>query len=94
MSFSDSLVSCSDIPNNSRRASDLSFQECAKDGHFSGGRLEKAFENFNRCGLPCPVRSKQAKTFASFNAQVEPANSFNLAIVSFAKIAALNGYSH
>jgi hypothetical protein len=41
----------------------------AENSHFAGGGFEKAFEDFDGGGLPCPVRPEQAETFAGGDLQ-------------------------
>ena len=66
----------------------------AKNRDLAGGRLEQAFQNFDGGGLPCSVGAEQAEAFARLNFQIQAADGFNLAVVSLAQVAALNGGGH
>src|SRR3954452_6609649 len=60
-----------------------------RDG--AGGGREQSFKDFDGSGLPRPVRTEQAETLASVNFEIQSSDGFNLAVVSFAQIAAFDG---
>jgi hypothetical protein len=66
----------------------------AENRYFARRRLEKAFENFDGCGLACPVGSEKSETFARVNGEIQAADRFDFAVVGFAQVTALNGGSH
>ncbi len=52
--------------------------------------FEQAFKNFDSGRFPSPVWTEQTKTFSGVNLQIQPANSFDFAVVGLAQIAALD----
>src|SRR4051794_39403156 len=63
-----------------------------RDG--AGGGREQSFKDFDGSGLPRPVRPEQAETLASVNFEIQSSDRFNLAVVSFAQVAAFDGGRH
>src|ERR1035438_4376038 len=62
--------------------------------HLPRSRREQAFEDFNGCGLPRPVRPEQAKALAGLDLQVQATHGLDFAIIGLAQVTALNGYGH
>ena len=55
----------------------------AQDFDGPRGRLEQAFEDFDRGGLACPVRAQQAEALALVDLQVEPVHCPDIGRVEF-----------
>jgi hypothetical protein len=66
----------------------------AQNRHFSGSRRQQAFENFDGCSLPRPIRPEQTEAFAALDLEVQAAHSFHLAVIRLAQVAALNSGGH
>ena len=66
----------------------------AKNAHFSSGRGEQAFEDFDGRGLPCSVRTEESEALASVDLQAQAAYGFNFAIVGLAQVSALDWRAH
>ena len=68
VSFSDSRVSCSEMPIHSRNWRGLSLHVWPKMRTSPEVGCEQPFEDFDGRGLPCAVRAEQTEAFASLNA--------------------------
>ena len=66
----------------------------AKDRDFAGCCLQQAFQNFNGRGLSGAVGAEQAETFPGMDVKVQPAHSFDFAIVGLAQVAAFDNGRH
>src|SRR5581483_4325006 len=62
--------------------------------HLAGRRRQQSFQDLNRRGLPCAVRTKQSEALSHLNFEVETADGFHFAVVRLAQIAALDGGRH
>ena len=72
----------------------MGFPRLPENCNLAGSCLEQAFENLNSGGLPCTVWAEQPETLTGVNLQIQPANSFDSAVVGLAQVTASDHGRH
>jgi hypothetical protein len=65
-----------------------------KNRNLTGGGIEQPFKDFDRGGLPCPIRAQEPEALPGLNLQTESANGFDFSVIGLAQVAAFNGSGH
>src|SRR5438876_7931240 len=66
----------------------------AEHGDVASGRIEKALEDLDRRGLPCPVRAEEPEALARAHIEIEPVHGERLRVVALHETAAADGELH
>jgi len=84
--FSDSRVSCSEMPIHSRNCRGLSFQVWPKMRTSPEVGASRPSRISIVVVLPAPFRTEQPKALSRFDAQTEAADGFDFAVVGLAQL--------
>jgi hypothetical protein len=58
------------------------------------GGIEQPFKDFDRGGLPCPIRPQEPEALSGLNLQAQSANGFYFSVIGLAQVAAFDGSRH